>query len=749
MPSTNIFTEEGRTRWRNFQRRLLGYVGVWLLVGIAVGVGVFWKFTRRNLEPLQRLYLKQYLVGSARSGLLDDSSSKYTLLVRTVTDPATGRDVTLGVTDDQAYPVRGENGRVLRDKNGYFFRPYPGLGYKYLYWKKSRMRDREMAAWLRQNIYDGTSFLGLFSQSLILGLMAFAAGTAGTIFIDRRVNRRYAEGDLLRGTESLPPKDYERREGRAAGVGLPTCGREERAIALASLRRRLRRDDGVYWLRIPREQETEHVLLLGDPGTGKSQIIHNFLVQIARRQPAETVVVYDPACEFVERHFDRGRGDMILNPLDGRCPFWSPAFEVKYSTDRKLIAESFFPGRAGETGTPTDFFVKASRNIFARMLEFDPTPAQVVEWLQDACHIDKMVEGTEHAHLIDKKAPNQRGGVLGSLSDVGETFRLLPGREECLGDISLTEWAKHRRGWIFITSTQDTRSQLRPLHAAFIDILMKRLTAVSPAWGRGHPCWVMVDEAHSLRRLPSLYLAETEGRKYGLKLVLGTQNKHQFDEHYGRSAPTMLSAPHLKIFLRCNEPESARWVSEVIGEDERERLKIGTTASVDAKARDSIHYSTLTERRAVVSKEEVMSLPNLHGYWKHENRVVPFRYQARDYRRVARGFLPREAIMAGQLSGPGEGRAPTREGAPEKEKQTQEVAHQGAADEAQQSSAESPYRFEQESRAALTGDVPQESTGTAAPTVEDQAGALTTRPPEAGAPANEVIPDFLFNAPQD
>jgi hypothetical protein len=169
--------------------------------------------------------------------------------------------------------------------------------------------------------------------------------------------------------------------------------------------------------------------------------------------------------------------------------------------------------------------------------------------------------------------------------------------------------------------------------------------AVSPEWGRRHPCWVMVDEAHSLKRLPSLYAAETEGRKYGLKLVLGTQNKHQFEEHYGRSAPTMLSAPHLKIFLRCNEPESARWVSDVIGEDERERLRVGTTAAVEARGRDAINYSTFTERRAVVSKEEIMSLPNLHGYWKHEDKVVPFRYEARNYRQVAHGFRPREAVI--------------------------------------------------------------------------------------------------------
>jgi Type IV secretion-system coupling protein DNA-binding domain len=69
-------------------------------------------------------------------------------------------------------------------------------------------------------------------------------------------------------------------------------------------------------------EETEGIMMLGDPGTGKRQTIHHFLLQIAARQPAEAVVIFDPACEFVERHYNRLRGDVILNPLDRRSPYW-------------------------------------------------------------------------------------------------------------------------------------------------------------------------------------------------------------------------------------------------------------------------------------------------------------------------------------------------------------------------------------------------------------------------------------------
>jgi hypothetical protein len=407
-----------------------------------------------------------------------------------------------------------------------------------------------------------------------------------------------------------------------------------------------------YLLGVPRREETEGLLLLGDPGTGKSQIIHQLLCQIGRREPGEAVVCYDPACEFVEAHFDP-KTDLILNPLDARSPYWAPTLEVDYSsaamsaTDRQMLAESFFPDRE-HAQAHGHFFTKAARSIFARMLEFKPTAGQIVEWLCGDEVIDQLVEGTEYAHLIDKGSKGQRGGVLGTLSEVGEAMRLLPAREECAGTLSLTRWAQARRGWLFITSTQDTRDALRALHAPWINVLLKRLMSVPREFGQWHPCWVIVDEVHSLRRLPALQTTLVEGRKYGVKMVLGTQNKAQFEEHNGRGAATMLSAPHTKILFRCNEPESARWVADMIGEEEKERPRVGTTATVDANGRDSINYSTFTERRAVVSKEEVMALPNLHGFWKYADSVVPFRIEPQNLRRVADGFIRRAGQPAEQ-----------------------------------------------------------------------------------------------------
>jgi hypothetical protein len=276
------------------------------------------------------------------------------------------------------------------------------------------------------------------------------------------------------------------------------------------------------------------------------------------------------------------------------------------------------------------------------MLTFNPTPERFLEMISDEELIDYCVSGTEHAHLIGAGAKGQRGGVLATLSEIGESFKLLPPCEESPKQwLSLSKWARRREGCIFITSTHNTREALRRLHAAWINILLGSLLGDSFVVAGKRPCWMMIDEVHSLKHLPILKSTLVEARKYGVKMVLGTQNKTQFEEHYGRGAATMLASSHTKILFRCNEPESARWVSEMIGEEEKERPRIGTTATVQANGRDSINYSTFTERRSVVSKEQIMALPNLQGYWKYADAVVPFRIQPKDRAQVAPSFVAR------------------------------------------------------------------------------------------------------------
>ena len=167
MASQNAFTEEGRTRLRNFQRRVSSYLIVWILVGVAVTIGACYLRTRYGYRPLQRLYLKQYVRASLKSFLPLKKPSKYTVLVHVMRDPNTGKDLVFGCTDDQVIPIRDANGGVKFDpKLGPFFELQPGIPHKYFYWRSLPQMDRQMYVWFRDQIYQP------FSRRTLLDLLS-------------------------------------------------------------------------------------------------------------------------------------------------------------------------------------------------------------------------------------------------------------------------------------------------------------------------------------------------------------------------------------------------------------------------------------------------------------------------------------------------------------------------------------------------------------------------------------------------
>ena len=174
-------------------------------------------------------------------------------------------------------------------------------------------------------------------------------------------------------------------------------------------------------MRIPARKEAQHFQIMGDTGVGKTQLIMQILRQI--RERGDSAIVYDPACEYVQRFYDQERGDIVLNPLDERCPYWGPAQEMASNAEADAIAASLYQPT---TDNKDEFFHQTPAQIFAHLLKKGPTPHQLAEWMADGDTLEKLVAGTEMAFYIDRKAGPQRAGVLASLGLVAKSFRLLP-----------------------------------------------------------------------------------------------------------------------------------------------------------------------------------------------------------------------------------------------------------------------------------------------------------------------------------
>jgi Type IV secretion-system coupling protein DNA-binding domain len=546
----------------------------------------------RVWTPLQRYYLSAY-VGTPVAGAIRKDGS-YTLLMvvtRKGTRMALDNEVEPFITD------KGESTFTLTQVA-------MKTGDLKLEWQRARYNNAQLHEFLGHWIYQDQTLNDLAKPALWGGLGVLLVGLVVAIPKDAARKRIRKHGRRLKGPELVTARVFNRRH-RWDGIGfLQQQSRTQKMLGTET------------WLRLPREMESSHFLIVGDTGKGKSAMIRQILLQVEER--GETAIVYDPAspADYTPYFFTPSRGDLILNPLDRRMPYWTPGDELRQGADALTLAASLFPDRHSEN----PFFVEAPRKIFAHLLSFHPTPQELVQWMSHPGEIDRRVKGTEYAAMIDRESPPQRNGVLGSLNMVADAMKLLPNEAETKQSWSTLDWSKERRGWLFLTSTPDTRKRLAPLISLWLDILVLRLMnqgRMSP-----RPVWFILDELATLQRLPQLHTAITENRKSNNPVVLGFQGRSQLEVRYGHEAEAMMSQPSTKIFLCTSEPHAAKWISDTIGEQEIERVRESRTSGQFPQSRKSTSQNLEREIRPLVMASEISGLEKLHGYLKCGNLVV-------------------------------------------------------------------------------------------------------------------------------
>src|SRR6266851_5600168 len=166
---------------------------------------------------------------------------------------------------------------------------------------------------------------------------------------------------------------------------------------------------------IPEAKECEHFLITGSPGAGKSTLIRHTLLQVQERR--QSAIVIDPDCEFVQEFYNEARGDVVLNPLDARCPFWSPWLEFRddsFTMDAEAMAASLIRSQAR---TPTEeFFRESGRTLleatFSVIKDRNDSRALIDFFSQPRVKIHQELTGTRAYPLIDPGAPEQGSGIL-------------------------------------------------------------------------------------------------------------------------------------------------------------------------------------------------------------------------------------------------------------------------------------------------------------------------------------------------
>jgi energy-coupling factor transporter ATP-binding protein EcfA2 len=410
--------------------------------------------------------------------------------------------------------------------------------------------------------------------------------------------RHQLDAEHLRGLRLLTPHDHNRQ---LNGRYLARALRRQRGVRLGSSI-------------IPEAREAEHFLVTGSPGAGKSTLMRHMLAQIADR--GQSAILIDPDCEFVQEFYDEARGDVVLNPLDARCPFWSPWLEFRegsFTMDAEAMAASLIRDQAR---TPTEeFFRESSRTLIEaifHVVQERGSSAGIASFLaMPRAEIQKALTGTRAYPLIDPGAHEQGSGILATAANAVKCFYHLPQETAANSRWSAREWAQTRRGWVFLSSTEDARAAIQTLQGVWLDSLVRWLMSAEIG---SDQVWIMADELPALGYQPQIEKLVTRGRKRGLAVVMGFQNVSQLRSIYGRDgAVTLTSSPTTKVILRCDEAETARWASDLLGSHEIERVSMTQLAGLST-SREGVNLQPHRSTEHIVTPAEIQLLKSLHGY---------------------------------------------------------------------------------------------------------------------------------------
>lgn len=603
------------------------YAGEWLnrrsvwtwaaaILALASMVGICVYRYAEVWTPLQRFYVKTYIRSGLRSVVKFSRTDSYW------TVSAVGRKGSHWALNEEVMQVKTGTGETVLALTPEAVQ----IGDVRVVVQKVQCDNARLHDFLGQWIYPDETFLNFIKPGLLGGVVVFLVGLALAIPKDSQRARERKEGRRLKGPELVTAQKFNRRN-RSDGIGFELT---ERSLIQKAFGK-------VHRLVLPRAVESSHILIMGDTGMGKSTLIRQILLQVEAR--GDTAIVYDPALEYAPKFYRPERGDMILNPIDQRMPYWSPSDELTHITESSTLAASLFPHRHNENA----FFTEGPRKIFAHLLTLRPTPEELVWWICHEGEIDQRVKGTEYAAMIDRRAPAQRSGVLASLNMVADSLKLLPREADTTKRWSAAAWANERKGWLFLTSTPATRERLVPLTSLWLDTLVLRLMNYGQTGP--HPVWFVLDELATLQRLPQLHTAVTENRKSNNPVVLGFQGRSQLETRYGHETEAMLSQPATKIFLATSEPNAARWISDAIGEMETERQSESRSSVQWGQSRNSETQNLERQREPLVIPSEITGLQPLNGYLKHRNLVVRMSFSFVDLPDSHSAFIERPMEM--------------------------------------------------------------------------------------------------------
>lgn len=357
--------------------------------------------------------------------------------------------------------------------------------------------------------------------------------------------------------------------------------------------------------------EVQHLLLTGDPGTGKSQLLSQLLQQI--RNCGDLAIIYDAKQDFVRDFYDAGK-DVLLSSFDARSVDWDVWQDITTQLDAETFAEAVIKENVSDP-----FWSKAARMVLVAALGTGKREGLSVKatfdklMTSDLETLKAWLANTEVA--ADFSNEKTAASILSELKGQMRALRYLP--EVSGTGFSLKSWmnerlAKKDAGWLFLPLPESVKAVGAPIVAAQLELLANHILSQSTNTNRR--IWFIVDELPSLPKLPVLGRLLAQGRGYGVAGVLALQNLSQLKSVYGNDGAHALAGLCSSLFsLRVSDPETAKYVSARLGKQLRREMHQNQSQSRGKTNSVSQGQSESINERSAVTDTTLMKLPDLQG----------------------------------------------------------------------------------------------------------------------------------------
>lgn len=402
----------------------------------------------------------------------------------------------------------------------------------------------------------------------------------------------------------------------------------------------------------PWRLEQSHAMLIGTTGMGKTVALSEMIEEARAR--GQRAVIFDLTGAFIEHFYDRRR-DVILNPLDARCPMWSVFDECRDEAEFTAAAEALVPH---DGGGAEQFWVLAARLLFVEMcLKLRARGQATNEALAaelmtaDLAAVHRLMRGTIADPLTAPEAARMAESIRAVFNANAKALTLLPKTGK---QFSVRDWIesdKRDGSMVFISARYVDMSVCSQLLTVWLDLAMNTLMAMDRT--REVRMWFFVDELGALHRLPALEKGLQTARNFGGAIITGIHAYAKLKEVYGENmAMTLSSLARTKLILGTADRETATWCSDFIGHRQVRDMEEGYTYGYN-NARDAVSLTSRKHIEPLLLPDQLMNLPRLSGYLKFPDGfpAAPVKLVPVDRARHADPFI-RRAEDSGHRAGP-------------------------------------------------------------------------------------------------